>query len=194
MKLYNIKKGINLSRDVNVSTDKLFTSISDAINSFDDKVSLIGNYKYEYSFLTIQEFNLSPGEPRKLSSTKVVRLNKFNLSNYNTFTGEHSGFVKELIYENEIEDTDRVCTVNFINKNLYKAFKNLCLQHKVIINDTQVYTDYIYYKGSIKSNRKRDIYKLKFTIPKKISALPLWELLELNTREFNSKRIKPSNL
>lgn len=194
MKLYNIEKDINLTSNIKISGDKLFKSINDALESFSDKHSLIGNYQYEYSFLTLQEFELLPGEPIRLNNIKILRLNKFNLSNYNTFTGEYSGWIRDFIYENEIEDKDRNCVVNFINKDLYREFKNTCDTIGVDINNTEIENDYIYYNNSIKSNRKRNIYKLTFTIPKGVNALPIWRVLESNTKHLNGKRIKASNL
>ena len=194
MILYNVNLGINSNKNTNISTDKLFPTIQEAIDNFENKLSLVGKYKYEYSFLTIEEFELLKGEPLKLKNSKVIRLNKLNLSNYNTYTGQYSGNVNELIYEESIEDSDRLYTVNFINKNIYKSFKNICKKLKININHIDTYTDYIYYKDSIKSNRQRIIHKLSFTIPKNIDALPIWKILDENTRYFNSKKIKPSNL
>lgn len=194
MRLYNVEKNINLSRNTNITTDKLFKNAIDAIENLEDKLSLIGNYQYEYSFFTIQEFTITPGKGRQLSSIKIIRLNKFNLSNYNTFTGEYSGRIKDFIYENEIEDEDRDCVVNFINKDLYREFKNMCNICGITINNIEQDNDYIYYNNSIKSNRKRNIYRLNFTIPKGISALPIWRILESNTRYLNSKRIKASSI
>lgn len=194
MKLYNIEKNINLSENIDITTDKLFNSVMDAVENLDDKTSLIGNYKYEYSFLTIQQFDITPGEPRKLNSIRTIRLKKFNLSNFNLFTGEYSGWVQDFIYENEIENTDRECFANFINKDLFREFKNICNETGVKINNIELENDYLYYKNSFESNRKRNIYKINFTIPKGVSALPIWKVLEANTKHLNGKRIKASYL
>lgn len=194
MKLYNVKQGIKVNKNRNISTDKLFPTVQEAIDNLDCKFNLIGNYKYEYSFLTIEEFNLKKGEPLKLLNSKIVRLNKLNLTDYNTFTGEYSGSINEFIYENEIENIDRICTVNFINKNIYKSFKNVCKNLDIPIKMIESYKDYIYYNNSIKSNRKREIYKINFVIPKEINALPIWKILDENTKYFNSKKIKPSDI
>lgn len=194
MELYNVEKDINLSKNINITTDKLFTNIMDAVENLDDKVSLIGNYQYEYSFLTIQKFEIIKGEPRKLNSIKTIRLKKFNLSNFNLFTGEHSGWIQDFVYENEIEDIDRECFANFINKGLFREFKNTCNNIGVKIKTIEIVNDYIYYKNSFESNRKRNIYKLCFTIPKGVNALPIWKILESNTKHLNGKRITPSYL
>lgn len=194
MNLYNIEKNINTSNKVLKTKDKLFNSFSNALDNLENKTALIGNYQYEYSFLTIQTFKFIKGEPLSLDSIKVIRLKKFGLSEFNLFSGKHSGDVQDFEYENEIETNDRTCFANFVNKDLFREFKNKCNETGIIINDIQTEQDYLYYSNTFKSNRKRNIYKVNFTIPKGISALPVWQILESNTKHLTSKKLKASSL
>lgn len=194
MNLYNIEKNIKLSKNNLKTSDKLFKSITHALDNIDNKIELIGNYQYEYSFLTIEEFELVAGEPLKFNGAKVVRLKKFGLSEFNLFSGKHSGDVHDFVYENETEENDRNCVANFINKDLFREFKNKCTETGILINNIETEQDYLYYNSTFKSNRKRNIYRVDFTIPKGVNALPIWRVLEANTKSLNGKKIKPSSL
>ena len=194
MYLYGIKNGITIDSNIQFDANNLYYSIEEAIDSLEDKKLMLGNHNYSYIFLTIYKYEIISGEGRVLIDTNVIRINKLWLEKYNMFTGEQSGLVRELIYENRIEKEDRVLRATFITKDIFKEFKHVALSSGILINNIDETNDFVYYKDSIESNRKRNIFKVDFTIPSNIDALNIWRVLDNNTKNLNSKRVSPSSL
>lgn len=116
------------------------------------------------------------------SKPNIIRVNKIKLSGYNAYTNTYHGYVKELEYENSIENYDRNCDFIFIGKFVKYAI-NVC---KVLGLNYEIKEDYYYnlsynkfkfgkagYNGTTKKYRYT---KMKIIIPKGIDISNLWNV------------------
>lgn len=125
---------------------------------------------------------------------QMIKLKKFELSSYNKYTNTYSGFVKELEYENAIENYDREAEYVFIDKKFFKQAIKFAKDNNIsyeILEDSHHHLWYnrfvikdLNYNGTTKKYRWQQV---KFNIPKGIDISGLW-IINNNQNDFAKKK------
>lgn len=111
----------------------------------------------------------------------IIKLKCLQLSSYNKYIHEYSGFVTYLDYENSVEDYDREAEYTFIDKRFFKQAIKFAKDNNIsceILEDMHHHLWYdkftirnINYNGTTKRYRWQ---KVKFNIPKGVDMAKLW--------------------
>lgn len=130
------------------------------------------------------------------AKANIIKLKKFQLSYYNRYINEYSGFVEELEYEKSTENYDREEEYVFIDKQFFKQSINFAKENNIsyeILEDTHHHLWYnkfvirnMNYNGTTKRYRWQ---RVKFNIPKGVDIAKLW-IINNNQNNF----IKRKNL
>lgn len=132
-----------------------------------------------------------------VSKSNIIRINKIKLSGYNVYTNSYHGYVKELEYENSVEDYDRDYEFVFIDKFIKSAI-NMC---KMLDLNYEIKQDYycnlsynkfkIGKSGYNGTTKKYRYAKIQVIIPKGFDISKLWYIdykqqVFLNKKNLNT--------
>ena len=111
-----------------------------------------------------------------LATSHLIKIKKLVLSRFNKYTNTYSGAVKELEYENCIEDFDRVEEFIFLSKSNFNKFKKLSNKNNIkfeILEDKHMKLAHYYCSNTTKNYRW---IKVKAFVPAGADLTSLWLL------------------
>lgn len=117
--------------------------------------------------------------------SKLIRVSNLKFERLNSYTNMPTGKCIEVAYDEDLSKTNsREFDFTLIGRKDYKGFKKILEKNNCKIKKLNVEKKLIGYKNTFNlSNRKREIYKLTYIVPKNISARYVW----LFESKFNHK-------
>ncbi|MDF2879600.1 MAG: hypothetical protein K0R54_157 [Clostridiaceae bacterium] len=131
------------------------------------------------AFLTNEYWILEPF----CATAELIKIKKLTLSKFVKYVSEFTGNVKELEYESEVTNYDRVEEFILINKRNYKKFCKIAKENNMtieILEDKYVNLQHYYYSATTKNYRW---IKVRVFIPAGTNISPLW-LIDDRQNEF----------
>lgn len=120
----------------------------------------------------------------------LIKVKKLLLSNYNKYIDEYYGQVKELDYENSVENYERVEEYVLLSKSLFNKFKKIAdIQNiKLEILEDEYNNLGHYYTFNCSTKRFRWI-KVRLTIPAGADLRKIWYLDYKQNEFLNRKKL-----
>lgn len=128
------------------------------------------------------------------SKAELIKIKTIELSNYNMYTNEYTGFVENISYEKSVESFERECEYTFVWKKYLKDAINYANTYGIkyeIIEEVYNHLHYINYvienTNYTGTTKRYKLTKIRFYIPKNKDVSELW-LINHNQQEYSLKK------